>query len=319
MAITLTCADYVRIMPLATGAVPAEFSLVLGRGGSWPERAEMLRRATGDSTVAGGEASMGIHLRRMDQGDRSFVALPVFVLRNFVARDLYIRKGAPFRAAADLRGKRIGMYSWTASGSIWYRHFLAWAGVEAGAVQWCIGDIDKPWGMQSDPGLPAHATPPPPGRSLAQMLVDGELDAIYSPPQPKDFHPVRGPIVRLYPDSRTVERDYFRATGVFPPQHLVVLRREVWHADRALARRVTDSFIRCEAYFQQQLASFPYVTPWTHAEREESEAALGTDPYAHGMELNRAVIEQFCVQAHELGLTKRRIGADEYFREFLES
>ena len=45
------------------------------------------------------------------------------------------------RDAADLRGKRVGMYSWTASGSIWYRHFLEWAGVEAGAVQWCIGNI----------------------------------------------------------------------------------------------------------------------------------------------------------------------------------
>ncbi len=318
MAIMLTCADYIRIMPLATRAVPAEFDLVLGRNGSWPERAEMLRRATGDASVGGGEASMGIHLRRMDEGDRSFVALPVFVLRNFAARDLYIRQGTPFRTASDLRGKRVGMYSWTASGSIWYRHFLAWAGVDADAVQWYVGDIDKPWGMQSAPALPSHAKPPPPGRSLAQMLAEGELDAIYSPPRPQAFHPVHGPLVRLYPDSRVVERDYFKATGVFPPQHLVVLRREVWEADRGLARRVTDAFVQCEDYFRHQLASFPYATPWTHAELEDAEAALGPDPYAHGLEPNRATMEQFCEQAFVAGLTGRRIGVDEYFKEFLE-
>lgn len=319
MAITLTCADYARIMPLATGAVPAEFSLVLGKRGSWPDRAEMLRRAVQDSSVQGGEASMGIHLRRIDQGDRSFVALPVFVLRNFTARDLYVRRDAPFRQASDLSGKRVGMYSWTASGSIWYRHFLTWAGVDVAAVQWCIGDIDEPWGLRSDPTLPPHVTSPPPGRSLARMLIEGELDAIYSPPRPKDFHPAEGPIVRLYPDSRAVERAYFKATGVFPPQHLIVLRREVWEADKGLARRVTDAFIRCEEYFSDELRSFPYATPWTYAELEETEAALGPNAYGHGLDSNRAVMEQFCEQGRRLGLTNSRVTVDDYFREFLAS
>src|SRR3954471_18964827 len=105
MPITLTCADYVRVMPLATGAVPADFKLELSTRGSWPGRAEMLRRATADDTVAGGESSRGMHLKRMDEGDRSSIALPVFVLRNFTARDIYVRQGAPFRTAADLKGK----------------------------------------------------------------------------------------------------------------------------------------------------------------------------------------------------------------------
>jgi hypothetical protein len=31
---------------------------------------------------------MAAHLRRIDNGDRRFVGLPVFPLRNFTARDL---------------------------------------------------------------------------------------------------------------------------------------------------------------------------------------------------------------------------------------
>src|SRR5216683_4191789 len=98
--ITLTCADYARVMPLATGEVKPDgidLTLALGRGGSWEMRAEMLRRALSDPAVQGGEASMAGHLRRIDNGDRSFVGLPVFPLRNFTARDLYVRKDGPVK------------------------------------------------------------------------------------------------------------------------------------------------------------------------------------------------------------------------------
>src|ERR1700756_1692420 len=105
--ISLPCADYARVLPLATGDVKAEgiaLTLILGSGGSWEMRAEMLRRALADLTVQGGEASMAGHLRRIDKGDRSFVGLPVFPLRNFTARDLYVRKDGAVKTPADLIG-----------------------------------------------------------------------------------------------------------------------------------------------------------------------------------------------------------------------
>jgi hypothetical protein len=51
LPLTLTAADYARLMPLATGMVKPEgidLTLLLGRSGSWPERAGMLRRALND-------------------------------------------------------------------------------------------------------------------------------------------------------------------------------------------------------------------------------------------------------------------------------
>ena len=131
--LTLTLADYARIMPLATGAVAPDgvkLNVITGKQGSWPDRASLLSRALSDPSVDAGEGSMGQHLARIGRGDRSFVALPAFPLRNFTARDLYVAKGSAVRTPADLIGKRVGMYSWTASGSIWYRHFLRWCGVE---------------------------------------------------------------------------------------------------------------------------------------------------------------------------------------------
>src|ERR1700722_3670133 len=127
LPLTLTAADYARLLPLAYRAVePAgiDLTMLLGREGSWPDRAQMLARAGRGPAVHGGESSMGGQLRRIDKGDRSLVALPVFPLRNFTGRDLYVRKDGNVKAPADLIGKRVGMYDWVASGSIWYRHFL---------------------------------------------------------------------------------------------------------------------------------------------------------------------------------------------------
>src|SRR2546429_1787087 len=134
---SLTCGDYGRVMPLATGEVKPEgiaLTMILGSRGSWPARAEMLRRAVQDPAVQGGEWSMAQYLYRIDKGDRRYVGLPVFPLRNFTARDLYVRRGGPIKSAADLAGQRIRMYTYTASGPLWDRHFLRFLGVDPAAI-----------------------------------------------------------------------------------------------------------------------------------------------------------------------------------------
>lgn len=320
LPITLTAADYARLMPLATGAVKPDgiaLTMLLGQNGSWPERAQMLGRAGSDPAVHGGESSMGGHLRRVDQGDRSLVALPVFPLRNFTGRDLYVRKDGPVKTAADLRGKRVGMYDWVASGSIWYRHFLHFIGVSPEDLHWTIGEVD---GAR----ITNHVYTLPPGvtaakRPLSELLLEGELDAIYSPPRPHRYHPVDGPIVRLFPDIRGIERAYFGATGMFPPQHLVVIKRPVWEAHKWIARSLTDGFVRATDMFGKAQRGFPYVSPWLDAELEETEALMGADFHADGFERNRATIEVFSEQARALGIISRRITAEEYFADYLES
>jgi 4,5-dihydroxyphthalate decarboxylase len=321
-SISLTCADYARVMPLATGDVKPDgiaLTLIHGTGGSWGTRAEMLRRALEDPAVHGGEGSMAGHLRRIERGDRSHVGLPVFPLRNFTARDLYVRKGGPVKSPADLVGKRVGMYDWVASGSIWYRHFLRFIEVPPESLEWWIGDIDAPRPPTHLYASPEGVHRPPAGRSLSDMLISGELDAIYSPPRPRHYDPVNGPIVRLFSDIRAVERDYFRRTGCFPPQHLVILRRDVWERERWIARSLTEAFIRCNDQFSAAQRQFPYVSPWLDVELEETEALMGADFHADGFERNRNAVETFCRQAHELGIVSRLITPDEYFAEYLAS
>src|SRR5258705_13790677 len=84
--ITLTIADYARVMPLIAGDVKPDgidLTLIHGRNGSWPMRAEMLRRASQDPAVPGGRASMAGHLRPLNRRARSTVGFPVFPLCKF--------------------------------------------------------------------------------------------------------------------------------------------------------------------------------------------------------------------------------------------
>ena len=321
LPISLTCADYARVMPLAMGQVKPEgidLTLVLGDRGSWPLRAELLTRAVQDPSLHGGEWSMAQYLYRIDKGDRRYVGLPVFPLRNFTARDLYVRKGGGIREAKDLVGKRIGMYSFTASGSIWYRHFLRFAGVDPASIRWWVGDVDAAWSSTSmNQSLPPGVNAAPAGRSLSDMLIVGELDAVYSPPRPQAYHPTKGPIARLFPNFRAVETDYFTKTGAFPPQHLIVLRREAFEANRWIAKSLTDAFIAANDHFAAAQRGFPYATPWLEAELEETAAVMGEDFHAYGVEGNRAQIEMFAAEAFRLGFTSRPITPDEYFADFL--
>ncbi len=320
--ITLACSDYARIMLLASGEITPDnigLTLVTSKPASWTDRQEMMRRAMHDPAVHGGEASMAGQLRRIEQGDRRYIALPVFVLRNFVARDLYVCSDSAIKGPDDLNGKRIAMFNWVASGSIWYRHFLRSIGVDLSSIEWWIGDVDTPSVSEHVVTLPPGVHEPAHGRVLSDMLLAGEIDAIMNPQKPNRYHPAKGPIVRLYRDIRTVDRKYFTDTGVYPPQHLIILRRDIWEQNKWIARSITDAFARCGELFALATRQFPYVSPWLDIDLEETAALMGENFFPIGLDANRAAMEIFCEQAHQAGITTRRIAVDDYFAEFLNS
>ena len=312
--ITLTCADYLRLTPLATGDLtPKNVNLRLVRG----PRSEMLRRALSDPEVSGGETSMLGHLLRVDQGDRSHVAIPVFPLRNFTARDFYTLKGSSLKPTR-LNGSRVGIYNWTASGAVWYRQLVRYFGQDPAAMKWVVGGADAPAQVQARVTLPPYVTNAPSDKSLSDLLIEGELDAIFVPLPPRKFHPVEGPIVRLVPDFRAVEKRYFEKTQCYPTQHVIVLRKQVWERDPSVGRRLLDTFQQCEAQFQEGLHHFPYSTPWEIAEVEETDLSMGPEFHAHGLEENHREVDVFCQGGFDDGQTKRRITVEEYFAEFLK-
>jgi 4,5-dihydroxyphthalate decarboxylase len=312
-SLTLACSNYVRFLPVATGDVrPRDVELTWVRG----DRTEMLRRATDDATIDGGESSMAQHVMRLDKGDRSLVAIPIFPLRNFTARDLYTRKAAPLAASA-LAGRRIGIYNWGASGAVWYRHLVRHLGHDVRKISWVVGGVDAPAAVRMpDPPL-SHVTAAPTGRSLSDLLVAGGIDALFAPIPPERFAAKDSPIGRVFPDFRAVEQRYFADTACYPPQHVILVRRASWERDPSVGRRLVDAFNESEASFEAAQRQFPYNSPWLIDDVEQAVRHMGTTYHAHGLEQNRHAVDVFCRSAFEDGLTTRRLGVEDFFAEFL--
>jgi 4,5-dihydroxyphthalate decarboxylase len=314
-SVTLTCANYVRFLPIASGDVkPADVALTWVRG----ERNEMLRRATDDPAVDGGETSMAQHVQRVDRGDRSLVAIPIFPLRNFTVRDLYTRKGTSL-TADGLSGRRLGIYNWAASGAVWYRHLLRYLGTDTKKIEWVVGGVDGPATVRLPEPPLANVRPAPAGQSLSALLLAREIDALFAPLPPRDLHPADGPIVRAFPAFQAMEQKYFADSGCFPPQHVIVLRRASWDRDRSAGRRLVDAFNESEKQFEALQRQFPYNSPWLIEEVEGAARVLGTTYHAHGLETNRRALDTFCQAAFDDGLTKRRVTVEEFFQDFLQS
>jgi 4,5-dihydroxyphthalate decarboxylase len=311
--VTLAITEYLRFMPLMAGQVQGrELELRWERG----SRREMLDRTLDDPAVDGGEGSMLGHLLRVDRGDRSMVAVPVFVLRNFTARDLYTLQGSGLNAQ-DLNGRRLGIYNWAASGAVWYRHLLRFLGNDPASIRWIVGGTDVPAQVTARAPLPPHVRNAPVAQSLTDLLQEGEIDAMFVPLPPDAYHRDDGPLVRLIPEFPSLEKRYFRETGFYPTQHVLLMKRAAWARNPQVGSSLLEVFQECETVFTRGQRLYPYESPWMIKEVEDTELLMGPDYHTHGLAKNHATVDAFCEAAFEDGLTSRRVTVEEYFEEFL--
>jgi 4,5-dihydroxyphthalate decarboxylase len=186
--------------------------------------------------------------------------------------------------------------------------------------RWVIGGTDHPipafdWVPQPIPdGVDVrHAAE---GETLGAMLESGEIDALISVDVPQSLLNGSKKIARLFPDYETVERDYYRRTGIFPAMHIVAVPREL-AAKADLMTSVYRAF--CEA---KEIAQRKYrdgalkqhmgvVTPWFSKLFEENRALLGEDWWPYGLGANRRVLDTFLRYHHEQGLSKRLLTSED--------
>jgi 4,5-dihydroxyphthalate decarboxylase len=161
----------------------------------------------------------------------------------------------------------------------------------------------------------------PAGQTLSAMLEAGELDAIYSPRAPTGFR--EGRIVRLFADWSAVERDYYRATEVFPIMHVVAIRRELHEDAPWIAQSLQKAFEASLARVRDELhevTALKVSLPWVAAHVEETERLMGPDPWAYGLsERNEHVLATFLRYSAEQGLARTpREPRDLFVAESLE-
>lgn len=131
--------------------------------------------------------------------------------------------------AADLAGKRVGVRAYTVTTGVWVRGILKEQyGVDLGKVHWVTFE-DPHLAEFTDPDFVERA---PAGKNIAQMLLDGELDAAIvgdKLPDPRLKH--------LIPDHEAASKAWADKHG-YTINHLVVIRNELSRTRPDLVREV---------------------------------------------------------------------------------
>ncbi len=151
------------------------------------------------------------------------------------------------------------------------------------------------------------------------MLESGEIDALFTAHVPPSARKNPDRVRRLFPDFESVERDYFRRTGIFPIMHTVVIRRDVYEQNRWIARALMLAFeeakaLATKAYNAADIFfNAPTMIPWFVSLRDKNRALMGENFWPYGIEANRKTLEA-CLRHHrEQGILKRSYNVEELF------
>lgn len=265
------------------------------------------------------ELSMGRYVSLLSQGNRSFVAIPVFPSRMFRHSAIYIRRESDIRTPADLIGRRVGVPEWAQTAGIYVRGLLQHEfGLDLRAIEWVQAGIQES-GREEEVAvaLPAgmHLTRCA-DRTLDEMLLAGDLDAVISAHPPPSIEGSDPRVTRLFKDPVDIEAAYWRKTGIFPIMHTVALTREIFERHPWIAMNLLKAFElakrRSVARALEATASrFP--VPWAgeHARRIQQE--FGEDYWPYGVAANRATLEAFVRYAVEQGVCHRPVTVEELF------
>ena len=196
------------------------------------------------------EMSLSSYCVSLHKPDRPFIAIPVFPSRFFRHSCIYVNANSGIKEPKDLIGKRIASPEYQMTAPVWIRGILQdHYGVPVDAQPYLFGGEEETGRIEKQklnlpPNIQVH--PIEPHQTLSQMLHDGELDALYTARMPSSFLKGDGKVKRLFENYVDIERAYYRQTKIFPIMHTVVIRREVYEANRWIAQSLTKAFIEAQ-------------------------------------------------------------------------
>ena len=258
-------------------------------------------------------------LRHFDRAQQDYVGIPVFPSRHFRFSCVFVNKAKGLTKPADLAGRRVGAMVWDMAAAVWLRGIFAeHYGLPVTAPIYVNAGLEAPRAGEDHPQVypPGVTVEHVTDRSLSQMLGSGEIDAIYTARAPSCFFTAPDKVGRLFADPMAAELDYFRRTGIYPPMHLVAVKRAVAEANPWLPRALFDAFAESQRLARLRLhdsATLFAGLPWLVQHLEETERLLGADFWSVGFRANRAMFATLIRYMRAEGLLRRDLAPEELF------
>lgn len=257
---------------------------------------------------------------------RDYQLLPIFPLRMFRHKSIFIHADGNIERPEDLKGKRIGTPGYSSSSLTWIRGMLQDEyGVRPEDIQWVIANKDSSAAVSGRVSKQEQIAPEgisisngPAGKDESELLLSGEVDALFHAAQPAAFVEGNPKVIRLFQDSKKAEQEYYAKTGIFPIMHAVAVKKQLLDENTQLAADLFNAYSTAKTMnytFMQKLGWAYDTLPWYGQGHEETMKLMGKNFYSYGFNANKKVLETICRYGFEQGFTKEQVNFQDMFYE----
>ena len=254
---------------------------------------------------------------------RAYTLIPVFPLRLFRHKSIFVHADAGIEEPSQLKGRRVATPGYSSTSLTWIRGMLQDEyGVRPEDIEWVISAEDSSTSASGKTSKQEQVFPDglkfsvgPEGKDESDLLVNRDVDALFHAAEPRAFIEGHPKVRRLFADARQVERDYYAKTGIFPIMHAVAIRTDLINQNPWLPEAVFEGYSasKAMAFSDMRQKWFLRTLPWFAQELESTEALMGRNFFPYGVEANRKSLEALFRYSHEQGLASRELKIEEIF------
>lgn len=271
------------------------------------------------------ELSFAKYCALKSQGDETLTAIPVFLSRMFRLSSMYVRADSNLSDPSQLKGKTIGLPEWAQTASVYTRGYLQHElGIPLSSIKWIQAGVNQAGRKEKVKlSIPSDINYQSRGdKSLTQLLLDGEIDAIFSARPPKPMTDKDGTIKRLLENPEKVEREYFARSKIFPIMHVVAMKQSILSENPWIATNLMAAFEKAKNNSLERAcdvtASYMPI-PWLPTTIESLLETFPEGLWPYGVEQNHHTIQAFLDFGFEQGLLQKKMTPAELFPKEVQS
>ncbi len=142
---------------------------------------------------------------------------------------------------------------------------------------------------------------------MTGMLLAGEIDAAIITDR------LDSPDVRpLIPEASLAEAEWFKKTGIYPINHIVVVKSELASSHPWVLGELYQAFKTAKESYLDRLNAQGAYSPADEMILQQK-GIVGGDPLPYGVEPNRRAIEALAQFAYEQGILPGTYGVEDLF------
>jgi 4,5-dihydroxyphthalate decarboxylase len=229
----------------------------------------------------------------------------VFLVRAFHHGAIVVNVKSGIRTPKELEGQKVGVNrGYTVTTGVWARGILADEyGVDLSRITWVLSGDEHVAEYQPPPNV----VPVTPGQDVPAMVASGELAAgIGLPAAPG--------LVPLIPDAEEAGFRALRQRGLYPINHLVVVRDELLSEYPGLAQDLFAAYAEAKNQYVGRLRDGRITDPEPADLMYRRVLDItGTDPLPYGIGPNRAMIDELVRHAVSQRILDKPVAAEDLF------